>query len=82
MNFVSVLFVILCVVILVAAVVSLLLKDLLASSVVFGALSLLLTVVFFLLDAPDVAIAEASIGAALTTVIFVVSVKATKRREE
>jgi multicomponent Na+:H+ antiporter subunit A len=70
------------VVILVAAVVSLLFKDLLASVVTFALLSLLLTIVFFLLDAPDVAIAEASIGAALTTVIFVISVKLTRRREE
>ncbi len=82
MNLVSVVFMILSILIVLGAVVSLLLKDLLASSVVFSALSLVLTVVFFLLDAPDVAIAEASVGAALTTVIFVISVKVTKRREE
>lgn len=45
-------------------------------------MSLALTVVFFMLDAPDVAIAEASIGAALTTVIFVIAMKMTRRRED
>ncbi len=79
---ISVILTLLCVVVLIAAVVSLILKDLLASSVVFSVLSLLMTIIFFLLDAPDVAIAEASIGAALTTVIFVISVKMTRRREE
>jgi multicomponent Na+:H+ antiporter subunit A len=81
-SLVSILFIILCVIILTAAFASLLFKDLLISAVTFAVLTLLLTIVFFLLDAPDVAIAEASIGAALTTVIFVISVKLTKRREE
>jgi energy-converting hydrogenase B subunit D len=81
-TIVSILFIILCVVILLGALASLLFKDLLASVVTFAVISLLLTIVFFLLDAPDVAIAEASIGAALTTVIFVISVKLTRRREE
>lgn len=82
MSLISILFIILCVVILLGALASLLFKDLLASVVTFAVISLLLTIVFFLLDAPDVAIAEASIGAALTTVIFVISVKLTRRREE
>ena len=82
MTIVSILFIIICVVILLGALASLLFKDLLASVVTFAVISLLLTIVFFLLDAPDVAIAEASIGAALTTVIFVISVKLTRRREE
>jgi multicomponent Na+:H+ antiporter subunit A len=81
-SLISILFIILCVVILLGALASLLFKDLLASVVTFAVISLLLTIVFFLLDAPDVAIAEASIGAALTTVIFVISVKLTRRREE
>lgn len=79
---ISTLFIILSIVIIIAGVTSLLFKDLLASIVSFAVMSLLLTIVFFLLDAPDVAIAEASIGAALTTVIFVISVKLTRRREE
>jgi energy-converting hydrogenase B subunit D len=78
----SILFIILSVVILIAGVATILLRDLLASVISFAVLSLLLTIVFFLLNAPDVAIAEAAIGAALTTVIFVISIKLTRRREE
>lgn len=82
MTLTSILFIILSVVILIAGVASMLLRDLLASVISFAVLSLLLTIVFFLLNAPDVAIAEASIGAALTTVIFIISIKLTRRREE
>ncbi len=82
MTLTSILFIILSVVILMAGVATLLLRDLLASVISFAVLSLLLTIVFFLLNAPDVAIAEAAIGAALTTVIFVISIKLTRRREE
>jgi energy-converting hydrogenase B subunit D len=78
----SVLFIILCIVIIIAGLASLLFKDLLASIISFSVLSLVLSVIFFLLDAPDVAIAEASISAALTTVIFVIALKMTRRREE
>ncbi len=82
MTLTSILFIILSVVILIAGVATILLRDLLASVISFAVLSLLLTIVFFLLNAPDVAIAEAAIGAALTTVIFVISIKLTRRREE
>jgi len=34
------------------------------------------------LQAPDVAIAEASIGAALVTAIFVIAIRRTRRHEE
>lgn len=78
----SILFIILCIVVIITALVALFFRDLLASIVSFAAMSLTLTVIFFLLDAPDVAIAEAAIGAALTTAIFVIAIKLTRRREE
>ena len=37
---------------------------------------------FVILQAPDVAIAEASVGAVLSTVIFVIAVKKTTSKEE
>jgi len=37
---------------------------------------------FYILQAPDVAIAEAGIGAALTTAIFILAIKGTVREEE
>ncbi len=78
----SVIFILLSIVMLVTAVISLYFRDLLASVVSYSVMSLVLTVMFFHLDAPDVAIAEAGIGAALTVCIFVIAIKLTRRREE
>jgi len=56
-------------------------RDLLYSVVVLAVLSLLLAVEFYVLKAPDVAIAEAGIGATVTAAIFVIAIRATKRME-
>lgn len=58
------------------------LKDLLASVIALAGSSLLLALQFYLLQAPDVAIAEAGVGAALTTAIFVLAIRRTQRKEE
>jgi len=58
------------------------LKDLMAAAICLGAMSLLLSIEFYLLEAPDVAIAEAAVGAALTTAIFVMAIRGTEREEE
>jgi uncharacterized MnhB-related membrane protein len=65
---------------LLAAVLVLTLKDLLNAAIAFAAFSFLLAVEFYILQAPDVAIAEAGIGAALTTAILVMAVRSTRRR--
>ena len=52
--------------------------DLISATIALAALSLLLSLEFFILQAPDVAIAEAGIGAAITTAIFVIAIKATR----
>jgi len=54
-------------------------KDLIVATIALAALSLLLALEFYILQAPDVAIAEAGIGAAITTAIFVIAIKATRR---
>lgn len=53
-----------------AAVTALYLKNLGAAVIAAGAVSLLASVAFLLLAAPDVAMTEAAIGSALTTVVF------------
>jgi uncharacterized MnhB-related membrane protein len=68
--------------IILAALISVFLKDLLASVVALAGMRLLLSLEFFILHAPDVAIAEAGVGACLTTAIFILAIKATKRHEE
>ncbi len=64
-----------------ASVVAVLLKDLLAAVIAVAAMSLLLSLEFYILQAPDVAIAQAGVGACLTTAIFVIAIRATKRME-
>ncbi len=56
-------------------------RDLLYAAVALAVLSLLLALEFYLLRAPDVAMAEAGIGAAVTTAIFIIAIRATKRME-
>jgi len=66
----------------IASLVAVLLRDLLAAAVALAAMSLLLSLEFFLLQAPDVAIAQAGVGACLTTSIVIIAIKVTKRMEE
>ncbi len=66
----------------VTAILVIAFKDLLSSAIAFAAFSLLLALEFYLLQAPDVAIAEAGIGAGLTTAIFIIAIRGTQRYEE
>jgi energy-converting hydrogenase B subunit D len=66
----------------VSAIIAVYMKDLIAATIALAAMSLLLSLEFFILQAPDVAIAEAGVGAALTTAILILAIKATKRTEE
>jgi uncharacterized MnhB-related membrane protein len=56
-------------------------KDLLYAVLATGVVSLVLSVFFYLLQAPDVAITEAAIGIALTTIIFIITIRNTGRDE-
>ncbi len=73
---------ILIIVMIVLAVLSIQVKDLLAAVVAMGAVSLVISLLFLFLQAPDVAMAEASIGAALTMAIYIIVVRKTERREK
>ena len=68
--------------IVIASVFAVYLKDLIAAAIAVAAMSLLLSLEFYILQAPDVAIAEAGIGACLTTAILVIAIRATKRMED
>lgn len=57
-------------------------RDLLSSAIAFAGFSLLLALEFYILQAPDVAIAEAGIGAGLTTAIFIIAIRGTRRHED
>ena len=81
-EFIDLVHTILPILIVVASIFAVLLKDLIAAAIAVAAMSLLLSLEFYILQAPDVAIAEAGVGACLTTAIFVIAIKATKRMED
>jgi len=66
----------------ISAVAASIFKDLMNAVIASCIVSLIAAILFFLLHAPDVAMAEAAIGAALVTGVFVIAVKKTKRFEE
>ncbi len=65
-----------------AALYSVVQKDLLYAVIGTGLISLVLSVLFLLLQAPDVALTEAAIGVALTTIIFIITIRNTVRHED
>ncbi|MCD4690429.1 DUF4040 domain-containing protein [bacterium] len=69
-------------VMLAAAIAALIFRDLLSAVIASCLVSLLASILFLFLQAPDVAMAEASIGAALITAIFVIAIRRTDRYEE
>ncbi|MDI6883984.1 MAG: DUF4040 domain-containing protein [Hadesarchaea archaeon] len=57
------------------------LRDLLYSVIVLAGASITLAVIFYMLQAPDIAITQAAVGAGVTTVLFVIAVSRTRRQE-
>lgn len=55
--------------------------DLLVAIILFGVFSLMMSLLWLLLHAPDVALTEAAIGAGVTTVLFLAVVVRTRRFE-
>ncbi len=55
--------------------------NILAAIVALAILSLLASLQFYIMQAPDVAITEAAIGAALTTAVYLLAMKAMSRKE-
>jgi uncharacterized MnhB-related membrane protein len=51
-------------------------KDLISSVIALAVFSVMTALEFYILQAPDVAIAEAAIGAGLSTTIFVIAIRA------
>lgn len=57
-------------------------KDLLSAAVLFGAYSFLLCLLWAVMGAVDVAFTEASVGAGISTVLFVSAVLKTTRKTD
>ncbi len=82
MDWATIAIYILAVIIIVAAIFSITQKDLLLAVIGTSAISVILSIFYYLLQAPDVALTEAAIGVALSTIIFVIAIKKTERYEE
>ena len=57
-------------------------KDLLHGILALSAISLLSSLLFYLLKAPDVAITEAAVGAGVSTAVFIGIIRNTDRRDD
>lgn len=82
MELIDIIHIFLPVLIIVTSIFAVYLKDLIAAAIAVAAMSLLLSLEFFILQAPDVAIAQAGVGACLTTAILIIAIRGTKRMED
>jgi len=82
MLFYTIIIIVLAIILLAVAVYAVVQKDLLYAVIATGVISLILSVFFFMMQAPDVALTEAAIGIALTTIIFIITIRNTSRMED
>ena len=68
--------------ILVSALYAAFSKKLLSSIIALGVTGGFVSLGFILLQAPDVAIAEAAVGAVLSTVLFIIALQKTSKHDE
>ena len=65
-----------------SAILAVVSKGIVSSVLALGATGAFMAVEFIILHAPDVAIAEAAVGAVLATTIFIIAVKKTTSKED
>ncbi len=56
-------------------------RDLLSAIIIYAAYSLIMAVIWLQLEAPDIAITEAAIGAGVTTLLLIATISKTRREE-
>jgi energy-converting hydrogenase B subunit D len=70
------------IIVIILAVGALSVKDLLGAAILFGAYSFMMCLLWAIMGAVDVAFTEASVGAGVSTVMFVAVVFRTSRRTQ
>ncbi|MBR0105680.1 MAG: DUF4040 domain-containing protein [Lachnospiraceae bacterium] len=68
--------------ILITAVIAVVSEKILTSVIALGVTGGLVALEFILLQAPDVAISEAAVGAVLSTALFVFTIRKTTKKED
>jgi uncharacterized MnhB-related membrane protein len=66
----------------ISAVFSIASKNLLCSVIFMSLFNLFMVIIFLLLQAPDVAMAEAVVGMGFTTALFIITISKTKEEEK
>ncbi len=66
----------------VCALAASLFKNMLISVIVFMSYSLIMSIIWFLLESPDLAITEAAVGAGISSILFFVTLRKIKRLSE
>ena len=74
--------IIILIIVIILAIGALSVKDLLGAAILFGAYSFMMCLLWAIMGAVDVAFTEASVGAGVSTVLFVAAVFRTSRRTE
>ena len=62
-----------------AAIIAVMSKNLLTAIIASGVISLLASIIYLILSAPDVAMTEAAIGSGLTTIVFLYALSRIKK---
>lgn len=57
-------------------------RDLLAAVIIFSSYSMIMALLWQRLQAPDLALAEAAVGAGITTVLFIITIFKTSRGKQ
>jgi energy-converting hydrogenase B subunit D len=68
--------------VIISGIAAITIKDLLGAAILFGAYSFLMCLLWAIMGAVDVAFTEASVGAGVSTVLFVAAVFQTTRRSQ
>lgn len=82
MNSTDIIIMILLTLIVVCAIATIFTKRLLTAVVIYMSFSVIMSIVWTLLQAPDLAITEAAVGAGVTSILYFVTLDKIKRIEE
>ncbi len=82
MDLFTIVSLILITIMIITAIIAAEMKDLLSAAISLGVMSLVVSILFYMLQAPDVAITEAAIGAALSMAVVIFAIRSTKRWEK
>ncbi len=70
------------VIMIIAAIFAIHQKNLLSAIISAGVISLLASIIYILLAAPDVAMTEAAIGSGLTTIVFLYTLNKIRKQDD